>query len=96
MLGVSEPKRITRQLVEVLRVFTENPDRFLTVHRIALAIKRSKPTVTGVLARCEKADWLLPAWQERPTPARPVRVYRLSHLGASRAQEILTAWREPR
>lgn len=86
---MSEPRRITSQLVAVLRVFAADPDKDLTVNRIAQTIRRSKPTVAGILSRVEDAGWLTATWQEKPSPARPVRVYRLSATGAQRAQEIL-------
>ena len=83
---------MTLQTLAVLRVLLEQP----AAKRYGLEIAKQAGLTTGtiypILARLERAGWLISAWEEIDPAAeeRPARrYYRLSTSGAERARNEL-------
>lgn len=88
------PVRVTGPLLDVLEALLaalvdgdEDPHGWA----IMKSIKRSGPTVYGVLDRLEDGGWVTGAWEDQPADAnRPRRRrYRLTNTGADRARALL-------
>jgi len=91
---MNEIKRITRPLLDVLEIFLESYDNGGDEpygRKIMRTLKRSGPTVYGILDRLEDAGWVAGRWEEEhPEPGTPRRrFYRLTVDGAAGARRIL-------
>lgn len=93
------PVRVTGPLLDVLEVFFLAFDSDAELHGWAImkAVKRSGPTVYGVLDRLEQAGWITGRWEDRHSePSKPRRrFYRFTPTGIIEAKALLTA-RRPR
>ncbi|CCH29967.1 PadR family transcriptional regulator [Actinosynnema sp. NPDC047251] len=91
-------KRITAPLLDVLEVLADAFQRDEEPHgwTIMKAIKRSGPTVYGVLERLEEWGWVVGTWEDLPPDEnRPRRrFYRLTPNGRVEAAALL-AQRRP-
>jgi PadR family transcriptional regulator PadR len=91
------PIRVTGPLLDVLEVFVRafNEDAELHGWAIIKAVKRSGPTVYGVLDRLEDAGWITGRWEDQhPEPNKPRRrFYQLTPTGVVEARELLAARR---
>jgi DNA-binding PadR family transcriptional regulator len=94
---MAEPVRVTGPLLDVLDVFLLAFDGDAELHGWAImkAVKRSGPTVYGVLDRLEDAGWISGRWEDQhPEPNKPRRrFYRLTPTGVIAARDLLTARR---
>ena len=90
-------ERVTSPTLDVLEALLDAFDRGMELHGwgIMTVIKRSGPTVYGVLDRLEDAGWVSGRWEDQPTrqgkPRR--RYYSLSPTGAVAVRELLEARR---
>jgi DNA-binding PadR family transcriptional regulator len=93
------PIRVTGPLLEILDVLllALSEDTELHGWAIAKAVKRSGPTVYGVIDRLQDAGWVAGCWEdENPQPGKPRRrLYRLTPTGAAQAADLIAA-RRPR
>lgn len=95
---VDAPSRVTEPLLDVLEVLVKAFQAEEDVHGWAImkAVKRSGPTVYGVVDRLETLGWITGRWEpqhgEGSRPRR--RFYRFTPTGASAAQ-LLLAERRP-
>lgn len=93
---MAEPVRVTSALLDVLEVLLQDGGR-AELHGWAImkAIKRSGPTVYGVLDRLEDAGWITGRWEDQhPEPNKPRRrFYQLTPNGINTARDLLTARR---
>jgi DNA-binding PadR family transcriptional regulator len=91
------PARITAPLLDVLEVLIDAFEDGSELHGWAImkAIKRSGPTVYGVVDRLEEAGWIIGRWEsENPEPNKPRRrLYRLTPNGVAEARALLSARR---
>jgi PadR family transcriptional regulator, regulatory protein PadR len=85
--------RITGPLLDVLAYFLAAFDSGTDkVHGWAImhAVKRSGPTVYGVLDRLEDAEWITGRWEDNPEEGRPRRrMYKLTPNGTVQARQLL-------
>src|SRR6266550_2317848 len=85
--------RVTAPLLDVLEVFLWAVARGQELHGwvIMKAVKRSGPTVYGVLDRLEDAGWITGRWEDQhPEPNKPRRrFYRLTPTGTVAARDLL-------
>lgn len=91
--------RITGPLLDVLEYFLDALGSNEEVHGWAImhAIKRSGPTVYGVLDRLEDAGWITGRWEDDPEGGRPRRrLYTLTPNGRAEARELLAERRPAR
>jgi PadR family transcriptional regulator PadR len=92
--AMSEPIRVTGPLLDVLEVFLRAFDEDAELHGWAIMklVKRSGPTVYGVLDRLEDAGWVTGRWEERhPEPSKPRRrFYRLTPDGAVAVRRLVS------
>jgi hypothetical protein len=91
------PTRITGPLLDILETFLRawQDKEDLYGWAIMKAVKRSGPTVYGVLDRLEDAGWITGSWEQDPEPGRPPRrLYQLTPTGHVEA-EVLLAERRP-
>jgi DNA-binding PadR family transcriptional regulator len=92
------PIRITSPLLDVAEVFLQAFDDNAELHGWAIikAVKRSGPTVYGVLDRLEDAGWITGRWEDQhPEPNKPRRrFYQLTPTGHD-AVRALVAERRP-
>jgi PadR family transcriptional regulator, regulatory protein PadR len=91
--------RVTAPLLDVLKFMLWDFDSGAEeTHGWAImkGVKRSGPTVYGVLDRLEEAGWISSRWErENPDPKRPRRrSYRLTPNGTAQARALL-AQRRP-
>ncbi|MFI6302863.1 PadR family transcriptional regulator [Amycolatopsis thailandensis] len=95
---MTETKRVTGPLLDVLEVLVAGFQQDQDTHgwTIMKAIKRSGPTVYGVLERLERWGWITGSWEELPAgEVRPRRrYYRLTPNGRVEAAALL-AQRRP-
>src|SRR2546430_4203164 len=89
MSGIS---RVTAPLLDVVQFLLQvfESDRGETHGwEIMKSVKRSGPTVYGVLDRLEDAGWISSRWErENPDPQKPRRrMYRLTPNGTVRSEE---------
>ncbi|XVS67848.1 PadR family transcriptional regulator [Actinosynnema sp. CA-299493] len=94
---MTSSRRITGPLLDVLEVLVEGFQLDQDPHgwTIMKAIKRSGPTVYGVLERLEEWGWIVGTWEELPDgEVRPRRRhYRLTPTGRIEATALLAARR---
>lgn len=87
------PVRVTTPLLDVLEVFIKTllaGDEDLHGWAIMKAVRRSGPTVYGVLDRLEDMGWITGRWEEHAEPGKPRRrLYRLTPAGETGARELL-------
>jgi PadR family transcriptional regulator PadR len=94
---MAAPLRITDSLLDVLdallQAWYENKD--LHGWAIMKEVKRTGPTVYGVVDRLEDAGWLTGWWEDQnPELGRPRRrFYRLTPTGSDAARELLAVRR---
>jgi PadR family transcriptional regulator PadR len=90
---VSGITRVTGPLLDVLEYFLDayrRGDQEVHGWAIMHAVKRSGPTVYGVLDRLEDAVWITGRWEENPEGGRPRRrLYRLTPNGRIEALQLL-------
>jgi DNA-binding PadR family transcriptional regulator len=89
---MAAPIRITGPLLDILEAFLrawqEKED--LYGWAIMKAVKRSGPTVYGVLDRLEDAGWITGTWEPDPEPGRPPRrLYQLTPTGHVETEKLL-------
>lgn len=86
---------MTRAMFDVLALLLQAWEDKTEIHGwlIMKSVRRSGPTVYGVLDRLEDAGWITGEWEVRPhgqnRPRR--RFYRLTAHGVEAARERLTA-----
>jgi PadR family transcriptional regulator, regulatory protein PadR len=82
--------RVTGPLLDVLDVLLA-VDGEPHGWAIMRAVRRSGPTVYGVLDRLEGMGWVDGRWEDSPEPGKPRRrLYRLTGHGAAAARQLLT------
>jgi PadR family transcriptional regulator, regulatory protein PadR len=89
---VPGPIRVTSSLLDVIEVFLPAFDEDAQLHGWAItkAMKRSGPTVYGVLDRLEGAAWITGQWEDqRPDSNKPRRLYRLTPTGVTTVRALL-------
>lgn len=89
-------ERVTGPLLDVLEVLVEATDSNVELHGWAIMtrIKRSGPTVYGVLDRLEDAHRVTSRWENSPEPGKPRRrLYSLTPTGLVEARDLLAARR---
>lgn len=95
---MAEVRRITGPLLDVLEVLVTGFQQGQDPHGWAImkVVKRSGPTVYGVLERLEEWGWITGTWEELPAgEVRPRRrYYRLTPTGRVEAAALL-AQRRP-
>jgi PadR family transcriptional regulator, regulatory protein PadR len=90
-------ERVTEPTLDVLDVLLQASGTGVEMYGWAIMriVKRSGPTVYGVLDRLEDAGWVSGRWEERPrtegSPRR--RYYRLTPTGVTAARGLLAARR---
>jgi PadR family transcriptional regulator PadR len=88
------PGRVTGPLLDVLEVFLQASSDNAELHGWAImkAVKRSGPTVYGLLDRLEDAAWITGRWEDQlPKSNKPRRrFYRLTPTGIAAARDLLT------
>src|SRR5882672_7148447 len=93
-------RRVTGPLLDVLEVLVEafRQDQLPHGWTIMKAVKRSGPTVYGVLERLEEWEWISGTWEELPAAEnRPRRrYYQLTPTGRVEAQSLLAERRPSR
>jgi DNA-binding PadR family transcriptional regulator len=94
---MSGPVRVTGPLLDVLELLLHawQGDEDLHGWAIMKAVKRSGPTVYGVLDRLEDADWVTAQWEvQHAESSRPRRrFYRLTPNGEVAARDLLATRR---
>ncbi|MEV6445105.1 PadR family transcriptional regulator [Amycolatopsis sp. NPDC051716] len=87
------PARVTASLLDVLVVLLDGFAQGEDVHGWAImkTIKRSGPTVYGVLDRLEDIGWVTGRWEDSPPESNKPRrrFYRLTPHGESAARALV-------
>jgi PadR family transcriptional regulator PadR len=90
---VPGPERVTEPTLDVLEVLLHASGANVEMYGWAIMrmVKRSGPTVYGVLDRLEDAGWVSGRWEEQPgIEGRPRRrYYRLTPTGVPAARGLL-------
>jgi PadR family transcriptional regulator, regulatory protein PadR len=91
--AMPDPVRVTGPLLDVLELFIRASEDDAELHGWAImhAVKRSGPTIYGVLDRLEDMGWISGRWEgQNPEPGKPRRrLYQLTPTGIARARQVL-------
>ena len=90
---MAAPIRITGPLLDILELFLRSwSDKQEDLYGwvIMKEVKRSGPTVYGVLDRLEDAGWIRGSWERDPEAGRPRRrLYQLTPIGHVETEKLL-------